>query len=79
MGTSFNHLKTSAVVSAWYLFFSFCVDPATTYPSPHEAASLAGCELVESSAVGTAGKKSLSPCQEFPPDHAAENNAFDSL
>ena len=39
--------------------FSLCVNPATTCLSPHEAASLAGCELVESSAVGTAGQKSL--------------------
>ena len=34
---------------------SFCVNPATTCLSPHEAASLAGFEPVESSAVGLAG------------------------
>ena len=59
--------------------FPLCVSPATTCLSAHDAASLTGCELVESSAVGTAGQKSLPPCQECRPGHAAENNAFDSL
>ena len=78
MGTSSSRLETSAVVRAWYLF-SLCVNPATTCHSPHEAASLARCKLVQSSAVGTDGKKSFPPCLECRPDRAAENNAFDSL
>ena len=35
-------------------------------------------KLVESSAVGTAGQKSLPPCQECRPDHAARNNTSQS-
>ena len=59
--------------------FSLCVDPATTCLSPHEATPFAGRKLVESSAVSTAGQKSLPPCQEFNICPRNSNNVVDGF
>ena len=59
---AFHNYKKSACRFWVISLFSLCVDPSTTCLSPHEATPFAGRKPVESSAVGTAGQKSLPPC-----------------